>query len=178
EAARIAPGMPRLFELRSLLALTRGDYDLALTEAEAMTALDPNGAESHYALGRMYFFTGQYERAIDSLRMAERINPDDRASYLSHLAFSQLALGRADAAVSVLEGVAGRWPDFSPGRAYLAIAYQLAGRESDARKQAAFLADVAPHVTVLAIERRFSPMQDRALADRFIKAARQVGIPG
>ena len=51
-AARIAPGMPALFELRSMLALTRGDNDLALTEAEAMVALDPNGAESHFVLGR------------------------------------------------------------------------------------------------------------------------------
>ena len=41
-----------------MLALTRGDNDLALTEAEAMVALDPNGAESHYVLGQMHFFTG------------------------------------------------------------------------------------------------------------------------
>ena len=46
--------MPRLLQLRSLLALMRGDYDVALAEAEAMVELDPNGAESHMALGRTY----------------------------------------------------------------------------------------------------------------------------
>jgi adenylate cyclase len=177
QAARIAPGMPRLFELRSLLALTRGDYDLALTEAEAMAALDPNGAESHYVLGRMYFFAAQYERAIDSLRTAERINPHNRASYSSHLAFSYLALGKVDVAISILETVAERWPDYSAGRAYLAIVYQLAGREAEARRQVALLPRVAPDMTMLAIERRFSPMQDRPFADRIIEAARQAGIP-
>ena len=176
-AARIAPGMPRLFELRSLLALTRGDYDLALTEAEAMAALDPNGAESHYVLGRMYFFTGQYEQAIESLTTAERINPHNRASYASHLAFSHLALGRFDVAIAILETVAERWPEFSAGRAYLAIAYQLAGRETEARRQVAILPGVAPQVTMLAVERRFSPMQDRQFADRIIEGARQAGIP-
>ncbi|HEX9906425.1 MAG TPA: BTAD domain-containing putative transcriptional regulator [Propylenella sp.] len=177
QAARIAPGMPRLFELRSLLAVTRGDYNLALTEAEAMAALDPNGAESHYVVGRMYFFTGQYERAIDSLRTAERINPHNRASYSSHLAFSHLALGRIDVAISVLEAVVERWPDFSPGHAYLVIMYQLAGRASEARQHVALLSGVAPQITMLAIQRRFSPVQDRPLRDRIIEAARQAGIP-
>jgi TolB-like protein/DNA-binding winged helix-turn-helix (wHTH) protein len=177
QAARIAPGMPRLFELRSMLALTRGDHDLALTEAEAMAALDPNGAESHYVLGRMYFFTKQYQRAIDSLATAERINPNNRASYSSHMAFAHLALRKVDVATSILEAMAKRWPEFSPGRAYLAIVYQLAGRQSEARQQAALLTRAAPDVTVLAIERRFSPMQDRGFAARMVDAARQAGIP-
>jgi adenylate cyclase len=177
-AAKIAPRMPQLLELRSLLALTQGDLALALSEAEAMVALDPNGAESHYALGRMYFFTGQYERAIESLSTAVRINPHSSATYSSHLAFSQLALGRTDAAISLLEAVTERSPDYSPAHAYLAIAYQLAGREPEARLQAARLPHVAPDITMLVVNRRFSPLQDRSFANRIIKAARQAGIPG
>lgn len=176
-AAQIEPRMPRLHELRSMMALTRGDNDLALAEAEAMVELDPNGAESHYVLGRMYFFNGQYERAIDSLNRAVRINPHSRASYSSHLAFSHLALGRVDVAIDILEAAAERWPDYSAGPAFLAILYQLAGREAEARQQIALLPRVAPDISMLVVERRFQPMQDRRLADRIIAAARQAGIP-
>ena len=177
-AARIAPGMPALFELRSMLALTRGDNDLALTEAEAMVALDPNGAESHYVLGQMHFFTGQYERAINSFVTAERINPNDRASYTAHLAFSHLALGEIDRAVAMLEAVAERFPDYATVHLYLAIAYQLAGRGREARQQVALLARAQPETTVRTVELLYSPLQDRQLADRLSDAARQAGFPG
>jgi tetratricopeptide (TPR) repeat protein len=170
--------MPRLFQLRSFLALTRGDHDLALNEAEAMVALDPNGDESHVALGRMYFYTGQYERAIESLSAAERINPDGRASYSAYLAFSHQALGMTDSAVAILETMAERKPDFSPTPAYLAIIYQLAGREAEARQQAALLVPNAPDITIRAIEYLFMPMQDQSLARRFVEAGRRAGIPG
>ena len=137
QAAQIAPRMPRLHELRSMLAMTRGDYDRALDEAESMVEVDPNGADSHYVLGRMYFFTAQYESAIEQLKTAERINPHSRASYSAHLAFSYLALGQVDVAVSMLEAVARRWPDYSAAPFYLSILYQLAGREAEARQQLA-----------------------------------------
>jgi TolB-like protein/DNA-binding winged helix-turn-helix (wHTH) protein len=177
EAAEIAPRMPRLLELRSLLSLARGDHDGALAHAEAMVELDPNGAESHYALGRMYFFTGQYDRAVDSLGTAVRINPHSSAAYSGHLAFSHLALGRTDLAVSILEAVTERSPDYSPAHAYLAIAYQMAGHDADARRQAAALPGVAPDIGLRAIKRRFSPLQDRQVANRILAAARQAGIP-
>lgn len=177
EAERIAPRMPQLFELRSLLALAQGDHDRALAEAEAMAERDPNGSESHYVLGRMYVFDGQYERAINSLRAAERLNPHHSAPYLSHLAFAYLALDEIDVAVSILERVVQRWPNYRAGDAYLAIAYQLAGREAEARRHVALLPRFAPDVTMHTVELRFAPMQDRQVADRFISAARQAGIP-
>jgi adenylate cyclase len=176
QAAEIAPRMPRLLELRSLLSLSQGDHDEALAHAEAMVELDPNGAESHYALGRMFFFTGQYDRAIDSLGTAMRINPHSSAAYAGHLAFSHLALGRTDEAVSILETVTERFPNYSPGHAYLAIAYQLAGREAEARRQAAALPGVAPDIKLGAIKLRFSPLQDRQVADRILAAGQQAGI--
>jgi TolB-like protein/DNA-binding winged helix-turn-helix (wHTH) protein/Tfp pilus assembly protein PilF len=176
QAAEIAPRMPRLLELRSLLSLSRGDHDEALAHAEAMVELDPNGAESHYALGRMFFFTGQYDRAIDSLSTAMRINPHSSAAYAGHLAFSHLALGRTDEAVSILETVTERFPNYSPGHAYLAIAYQLAGRDAEARRQAAALPGVAPDIKLGAIKLRFSPLQDRQVADRILAAGQQAGI--
>jgi adenylate cyclase len=176
QAAEIAPRMPRLLELRSLLSLARGDLDGALAHAEAMVELDPNGAESHYALGRVYFFTGQYDRAIDSLNTAVRINPHSSAAYSGHLAFSHLALGSTDVAVSILEAVTERSPDYSPAHVYLAIAYQMAGYDAQARRQAAALPGVAPDIRLEAIKRRFSPLQDRQVADRILAAGQQAGI--
>ncbi|WP_290652997.1 tetratricopeptide repeat protein, partial [Aquisalimonas sp.] len=177
-AKQIAPRMPRLIELRSLIALTEGDLDRALSEAETMARLDPNGAESHYTLGRMRFFAEQYERAIDSLRTATRINPHHSAPYASHEAFAHLALGQNDAAIDVLESVAVQWPDYGPAHAYLAIAYQLAERFADAREQVALMPRISPpEVTVRSLELRFSPMQDRETANRIVNAARQAGIP-
>ena len=177
QAARRAPGMPELFKLRSMLALAKGDMDLALSEAEAMVALDPNGAESNYVLGQMLFFAGQYDRAAEHLKVAERLNPDRRASYSTHLAFVLLAEGEEQAALSILESVREQWPEYLPGPAYLAIGYQFAGRPAAARREMSRVTELAPQVSIRSIERRFAPMQDRALAARFVDAARQAGLP-
>jgi len=178
QAAQIDPRMPRLLQLRSMLALMRGNFDVALAEAEAMMERDPNGAESHMALGRIYFYSGQYERAIDVLRIAERIDPHSRGSYAFHSALSHMALGRDDAAVSILKTVGERWPDYTPARTFLAIAYQLAGRDADARQQVARVPRYDPTATMRAIERVFSTMRDRTTANRMIEAARLAGFPG
>jgi tetratricopeptide (TPR) repeat protein len=169
--------MPRLYQLRSLVALTRGDYQRALAEAEAMVELDPNSAESHFALGRIYFYTAEYESAIDRFEMAERLDPHSRGGYAAHRALAQLALGRADLAVSIMETVLERWPDYQGSRLFLTIAYQLAGRHAEARQQAALLPRGDQGTAMLAVERIFSTMQDREFASRVIAAARQAGIP-
>ena len=177
QAAQIDPRMPRLLQLRSMLALVRGDFDVALVEAEAMIERDPNGAESLMALGRIYFFSGQYERAIEVLGGAERIDPHSRASYAFHRALSHMALGRHDAAVSILKGVSERWPDYAPARTFLVIAYQLAGRDDDARQQLGRVPRNDPASTMRAIEHVFSTMRDQTTANRMIEAARQAGFP-
>ena len=158
--------------------MTRGDYDLALIAAEAMAELDPNSAESHMGLGRIYYFTAQYARAADSFAAAQRIDPNSRASYSVHLALCHLALGRYRLAISTLEDIAERWPDYSPGgtRAFLAVAYQLAGRHADARRQAALLPSDDPEARMLGIERFFSAMEDKQFAARALAAAREAGI--
>lgn len=48
---------------------------------------------------------------------------------------------------------------------------------TEARQQLVLYSRLNPQLTMLAVEQRFSPMRDRALADRIISAARQVGIP-
>ena len=175
-AADIAPRMPRLYQLRSLVALTRGQYAQALSEAQAMVGLDPNNAESHLALGRIHLYTGQYERSIEHFTAAQRIDPHSRGGYSSHLAMAQLALGRTDLAVSTLETVVERWPDYQAAGALLAIGYQLAGRHADARKQVGRLPRGDAQTGMLGIERVFSAMKDEAFAARVIAAARQAGL--
>jgi tetratricopeptide (TPR) repeat protein len=127
-------------------------------------------------VGRILFYTGDYEAAVESLGTAIRLNPNERASYSAHLAFAHLALSDIDRAVAILEEVAVRWPDYVGGPGFLAIAYQLAGRERQARQQAAITGSSG--MTMQAMEARFSPMQDRPLAERLIDAARQAGVPG
>ena len=74
-----------------------------------------------------------------------------------------------------------RWPsagpDYAPARAFLAIPYQLAGREAEARQQVARLPRHDPAATMRAIEQVFSPMRDQTTANRMIEAARQAGFP-
>jgi tetratricopeptide (TPR) repeat protein len=170
--------MPKLHQLRSLLAMTRGEYELALAEAEAMAELDPNGAESHMGLGRMYFFTAQYDRAVDSFEAAQRIDPHSRGSYSLHSALAHLALGRTGLAIKTLEDIAERWPDYSPEgtRAFLAIAYELAGRHADAQRQVALLSGDDPEARMLGIERFFSALEDKEFAGRALAAAREAGV--
>ena len=54
---------------------------------------------------------------------------------------------------------------------------EVASHLAEARQQLALYSRLNPGVTMLAVEQVFSPMQDRALADRIIRAARQAGIP-
>lgn len=175
-AAEIAPELPQLFELRAWLALATGHLDRAIAHAEAMAALYPAGAESNYLLGQMAFFGSDYDLAASALELARGANPKGRASYHSHLAFARVALGDLEDAVAIGETIVARWPHYAPGRAYLAIFYQLAGRPAAARSQAALLTRIAPEFTLEVVRERFLPMADRDLALRLIEAARRAGV--
>lgn len=108
-----------------------GHTDDALALARRAQAADPFSLLAHADEGRVYYYTGQDERAAAHFEETLARGPNFVASlYLGAL---RLRAGRADEAVEVFEAARDTfgYPDFT---AFLVGAYTAAGREADARR--------------------------------------------
>jgi serine/threonine-protein kinase len=76
-AEELDPGMDQIFYLRAYLLQALGRFDEALVAANRMLELDPVGANSTLAAGRMLHMAGRYEEALALFRRAERLNPEE-----------------------------------------------------------------------------------------------------
>ena len=85
-----------------------------------------------YDYGRSLAQAGEYERAIDALRLAPDQN-DPRV--LNYLGFSHRKLGRMDEALGYYHAAIAQNPDFSLVREYLGEAYIQLGQLESAREQ-------------------------------------------
>lgn len=66
------------------VALTRGDLDAALEEAEQALVLSPNNANSHRLMGQAMVFSGKHHDGLEVLSRYLRFNPHDPRNWTVH----------------------------------------------------------------------------------------------
>jgi tetratricopeptide (TPR) repeat protein len=103
-------------------------WDKALEIAQLWTATYPREPFAHNSLGVALLRLGEFEKAVQPLREAIRLDPGFIPPY-SNLAASLLALGRNDEARAVLQDAADRRLEFAGARR---LSYLLAFVEGDA----------------------------------------------
>lgn len=79
-----------------------GRQDLAMHELDLAIKEDPNSAESHYELGRIYYERGSYMQAVQSLERAKALKPDFVRVY-HNLGLAYSAIRENDKAVANFE---------------------------------------------------------------------------
>jgi len=113
-----------------------GRHDEALAALRRAQAIEPLAVSINGNIGMAYYFAGRFEDAIAQLEHTLRMN-ENWAVAQSTLGRSYLCLGYFDRALEYFEGRDG----VRPGRVSdLAIAYAMAGRRDDARRELARLA--------------------------------------
>jgi serine/threonine protein kinase/tetratricopeptide (TPR) repeat protein len=126
-----------------ILTMNRG-YDKALSEAQRSVDLEPGSAYANNYLGVCLDYSGQPERAISMFKKALRLSPVPLRMTLFNLGYVYRRLGRYDEAIAVLKEYIQRDPDAPDAHQQLFWVYLLAGKESEARAEAAEVLRIKP----------------------------------
>jgi TolB-like protein/DNA-binding winged helix-turn-helix (wHTH) protein/Flp pilus assembly protein TadD len=102
---------------------------VALAEAERAIALDANDPAGHLAMAAALINDGRSTEAVESIRMAMRLDPLYPTKYLALLGQAQFAAGRYEQAAETFELAAERNPDNDWTAVYLAATYGQLGRK-------------------------------------------------
>jgi TolB-like protein/DNA-binding winged helix-turn-helix (wHTH) protein len=166
------PGLSETrFEYGQLL-LRMARFDEAHQEMRRAIELDPRAAFMYHAWANVYFYSGQYPEALNQLQNSLHLDP---GSVFSRAARGEVFLisGEVNKAIQALEDKqVFRVSAWSP--AYLAVAYELSGRnqdslralrelEGDARKERRFAS--------WSLAMAYSGLRQRAKACQWLKVA-------
>ncbi len=156
------------------LSMTR-QHDKAVAEGEKAVALNPNSADSHMQFGKILTFAGRYEESIPELQKAIRLNPIPPNIYLYSLGISYTLTKQYDQAITWCEKAVRREPDSLFARLFLAAAYSRAGRDEEARIEAAEVLRINPKFSLEKFAKSLT-YKNQEDVERTISALRKAGL--
>jgi adenylate cyclase len=160
----------------SLALVMNREYDRAISEAQRAVDLEPGSAHAMFHLGACLSWAGQYEQSLPLLKRSLRLSPVPIPMCVTQLAFSYRMLGQYQESIVLLKELTQREPDALIGRFGLAASYMLAGKEAEARAEAAEVLRINPNFS-LEQYANSHPMKDRTLLrDRLIEPLRKAGL--
>ena len=142
---------------RSAIYISKGEYDLALQDADQAVSLKPDDANAYNNRGLAHAGRGEIPEAVQDFEQAIRLKPDDESAYIGRAsAFAnqgdfdralQLApgstyaalwraqllfeLGRFDDATDALQRLVAVNPQLAEGAIWLTLAQSRAGHKTD-----------------------------------------------
>jgi tetratricopeptide (TPR) repeat protein len=125
----------------------RKQLDSAIAEGQRSIALGPSCASCYGELAEHMRCVGRYEQALELLDKTLRLDPY-RYEYQFDTAWVHSLQGRRDQAVGELKQVLIQHPDFYPAHGFLAVLYADAGKEDEARVEAAKWLTLVTRLTV------------------------------
>jgi adenylate cyclase len=150
-------------------------YDMAITQAQRAIDLNPGKANPH--LGAVLNFAGKYEEAIQSLKKTIRLDPLGPAYYLLWLGHAYRGLGQYEAAITEYKKALNRQSDYRFAHICLAATYSLAGRERDARDEAAAVLRIEPDFSIKNFKKFLIIYKDENYRDNMVEGLRKAGLP-
>ncbi len=123
QAVTLDDSLPVAHSLLSDVYMMKQQYDLAIAEGERAIALDPNDADSYAFEAQVLTRAGQPENALRALEQARRLNPRYPSWYLFELGLAYRLTGRYIEAVTMLQELVSRNPNFTAAYVQLANSY-------------------------------------------------------
>ncbi len=157
-----------------LLVMIR-QYDKAVAEAERGVALDPNVADIYGWLGMIYRYVGRWEEAIHVYEKAVRLNPIPPNFYLYGLGMSYAWTGQYEKAITECKKATNNEPDSLYARLIAALVYSLAGRDEEARTEAAEVLRINPKFSLEKWGKRLK-YKNKDDQERYISALSKAGL--
>jgi adenylate cyclase len=155
--------------------LMKRQYEEAIAEGERAVALNPNGADAHAHLAVILNYVGRREEAIALFKQATRLNPMPPNWYLFSLGDAYCLTGQHEEAIATLQKAVKRNPDDLIAHVTLAITYSMAGREEEARAQAAEVLRIDPKFSLEYFAKTL-PYKNQADTELAIDALRKAGL--
>ena len=161
--------------LLGFLYSMKGQHDQGLALGEKAVTLNPNSAESHMRYGKILTFASRYEESIPELETAIRLNPIPPNLYVYSLGISYCWAGQYEEAIAWCERAARERPNSFFARLFLTMAYSLAGRDEEARAEAAEVLRIHPKFSLERFAKRvtYKKQEDKVLV---IDSLRKAGL--
>jgi adenylate cyclase len=166
---------PSAYNLSALLYLSRRQHKEAIFEEERGLALDPNGRECHFNMGRVLYLAGSPKEGIEYINKSWRLDPRSRLLNLVALGWAHYCMGELAEAATFFEQVMRLHPEAGL-EIPLAAFYAALGRDQDARamtemrrKKSGALHDVGVFMFGM-------PFRDRAIVDRYAEGLLKAGL--
>jgi TolB-like protein/class 3 adenylate cyclase/Flp pilus assembly protein TadD len=158
-----------------LSILANRDYEKGIAEAERAVALEPNSADAYTQLAINLSWAGRTEEAIPLFKKAIRLSPIPPARCLFNMAACYRIIGQYEDAIAIYKKILQKQPDQVLAHLGLAATLMLAGREDEARTQAAELLRIDPKFSLERFAKTLT-YKNQAEIDRYIGALRKAGL--
>ena len=149
-------------------------YEKALSQAQRGIALNPGFPIMH--TGYVLVFVGRYEEAVQYLKKAIRHDPKSPTFYYLGLGHAYRGLEQYENAIAAYNEALERDPDYFMAHVFLTATYYLAGREEEARAEAADVLRLQPKFSVARLA-KILPYQDKDFLNRTLESMRKAGLP-
>jgi adenylate cyclase len=151
------------------------DYEKGVAEAERAVALEPNSVDAYIQLGGNLRWAGRPAEAIPVLQKAMRLSPIPPYLCLQILAHCYYLTGQYEEAIALQRRILQKEPNQLPSQLGLTAALIRAGKEDEARAEAAKVLRIDPKFSVESYARRL-PAKDQKVNDDFVSALRKAGL--
>ena len=173
------------YRVASQMDLRRRRYEEALRNAEKATALNPNDADSQFAMARVLVYSGSPKEGIDVAKKVMQLDPNRMADCLHLIGIANFCLGEYEAAIASFERVLKYNPSMWVEH-WFAIAYWNLNREKEAK--AAFekykkrwLEAVESELAITELDLQLpvyqNPFMDKKITERFADGMIKAGHP-
>jgi adenylate cyclase len=150
-------------------------HEESIMEAQKGVALDPNGAHGYLYLSIIYRYAGKHEEAVDAIEKAMRLNPFPPNTYYREAVQPYFFVGRYEEAIVAGKKAVTLSPNDPIAHIYLIEAYSLAGRQEEARIEAAEILRLNPKYSLVR-KGKSSPFKNQADLELIINALRKAGL--
>jgi len=151
------------------------DYEKGIAEAERAVTLEPNSVDAYTQLGANLRWAGRCAEAIPILQKAMRLSPIPPYVCLASLAQCYRTTGQYEEAIALYRRILQKEPNQLPAQVQLVVALMQAGKEDEARAEAAKVLRIDPKFSVESFA-RILPAKDQKVTDDLVSALRKAGL--
>ncbi len=151
------------------------DYEKGIAEAERAVNLEPNSVDAYTQLGANLRWAGRCAEAIPILQKAMRLSPIPPYVCLAALAQCYRTTGQYEEAIALYRRILQKEPNQLPAQVALTVTLMQAGKEDEARAEAAKVLRIDPKFSVESFS-RILPAKDQKVIDDFVSALHKAGL--
>ena len=152
------------------------DHEKGIAEAERAVTLEPNSVDAYMQLGVNIAWAGRPAEAIPILQKAVRLSPIPPHLCLHALAMCILSTGQFEESIALFRRIVQKEPNQLTSQLGLVFALMAAGKEDEARAEAARVLRIDPRFSLERYAKTLDYYKDRSVPDKMINALRKAGL--